>query len=93
MLFMVIEHFKNRDAKAVYGRVGEKGRMLPKGLSYVSSWVEPDFSRCFQLMECDNPHLFWQWQAHWQDLIDFEIVPVLSSIEAAEAANLIGRDD
>jgi Protein of unknown function (DUF3303) len=93
MLFMVIERFKNRDAEAVYGRVREKGRMLPEGLHYVGSWVEPNFSRCFQLMECDDPQMFQQWSAHWQDLIEFEIVPVLSSIEAAEAADSIARDD
>jgi uncharacterized protein DUF3303 len=40
MLFMVIEHFKNRDAKAVYLRAQEQGRMLPEGLTYVGSWVE-----------------------------------------------------
>jgi Protein of unknown function (DUF3303) len=93
MLFMVIEHFKNRDAEAVYRRVREKGRMLPEGLHYVSSWVESNFSRCFQLMECDDPHLFQQWSAHWQDLVEFEVVPVLSSMEAAEAANSMTRDN
>jgi Protein of unknown function (DUF3303) len=93
MVFMVIEHFKNRDAKAIYRRVREKGRMLPEGLHYVNSWVESNFSRCFQLMECDDPRLFQQWSAHWQDLVEFEIVPVLSSIEAADAANSMTRDD
>jgi hypothetical protein len=51
------------------------------------------FSRCFQLMECDDPHLFQQWSAHWQDLVEFEIVPVLSSMEATDAANSMTRDD
>ena len=85
MLFMVIEHFKNRDAVAVYRRYREQGRMMPEGLRYVDSWVEPTFERCFQLMECDDPSLFQQWIAHWQDLVDFEIIPVVTSKEAAEA--------
>jgi hypothetical protein len=89
MLFMVIERFKNRDAKAVYGRVREKGRMLPEGLHYLGSWIKPDFSRCFQLMECDDPHLFEQWRVYWQDLVEFEIVSVLTSMEAEEVANSI----
>ena len=85
MLFMVIEHFKNRDATAVYRRYREQGRMMPDGLNYVDSWVEPNFERCFQLMECDDPRLFQQWIARWQDLVEFEIIPVVTSKEAAEA--------
>ena len=85
MLFMVIEHFKNRDAAPVYRRYREKGRMMPDGLKYVDSWVERDRGRCFQLMECDDPQLLRQWTSHWQDLVDFEIVSVVTSKEAAEA--------
>lgn len=58
MLFMVIERFKNRDAAPVYKRFGERGRMMPEGLKYIDSWVEPNFDRCFQLMEADDPALF-----------------------------------
>ena len=91
MLFMVLERFKNRDAKAIYRRLGVKGRQMPEGLHYVGSWIEANFDRCFQLMECDDPHLFEQWLVHWQDLGDFEIVHVVSSAEAADVA-LSGRD-
>jgi hypothetical protein len=85
MLFMVIERFKNRDAAPVYERYREQGRMMPDGLSYINSWVEPDFARCFQLMECDDPELLAQWTLNWEDLVDFEIVPVVTSKDAAEA--------
>src|SRR5258708_367178 len=85
------ESYKNRDAKAVYSRFKEKGRMVPDGLKYVGSWVEDNFDRCFQLMECDDPRLFQQWLVHWEDLGDFEIVHVVLSAEAADAA-LSGRD-
>ncbi len=91
MLFMVIERYKNHDARSVYLRFKEKGRMMPDGLQYVGSWVEDNFDRCFQLMECENPTLFQQWTSHWEDLADFEIVHVVSSAEAAGAA-LTGRD-
>lgn len=84
MLYMVIERFKNRDAKAVYRRFRERGRMAPDGLTYVESWVETNFDRCFQLMECQNAQLLDEWAAHWQDLVDFEFVPVRSSEEAVE---------
>jgi Protein of unknown function (DUF3303) len=83
MLFMVIETFRNRDAEAVYCRFREKGRMLPEGLKYLHSWVELDHTRCFQLMECDDVQLFQQWVGHWNDLVDFEIVAVQSSKDAA----------
>ena len=85
MLFMVIERFRDGDAAAVYRRFRERGRMTPEGLRYVESWVEAGFGRCFQLMECDDPELFNQWVARWEDLVDFEIVPVLTSREAADA--------
>ena len=84
MLYMVIERFKNRDAKAVYRRFRHKGRMAPDGLAYIDSWVETNFDRCFQLMECDDARLLEQWAANWRDLVEFEFVPVRRSKEAAE---------
>jgi len=84
MLYMVIERFKNRDAKAVYRRFRDKGRMAPDGLDYVESWVETNFDRCFQLMECGDVRLLEQWAEHWRDLVGFEFVPVRLSKEAAE---------
>ena len=85
MLFMVVERFQTRDAAAVYRRYREQGRMMPEGLKYIESWVEPDFDRCFQLMECDDSGLFEQWTARWEDLVDFEIVRVITSKQASEA--------
>jgi len=88
MLFMVIEQFKSREAaQAVYQRFAERGRMLPDGLNYIDSWIEEDLGRCFQLMETDNPQLFQQWTACWNDLVDFEIVPVIKSATAAKKAD------
>ena len=83
MLFMVIERFRHGDGKAVYERFREHGRMMPTGLDYVDSWVELDSNRCFQLMQTDNPALIEQWTKHWEDLVDFEVVPVITSKEAA----------
>jgi hypothetical protein len=82
---MVIETF-TQGARPVYERARDRGRMLPEGLDYVDSWVETDLRRCFQLMETDDPALFERWTAQWDDLGDFEIVPVLGSAEAAERA-------
>ena len=84
MLYMVIERYKNRDAKSVYRRFREKGRMAPEGLRYVESWVETNFDRCYQLMECADAQLLEEWAAHWSDLVDFEFVPVRTSKEAQE---------
>lgn len=83
MLFMVIERFKNRDAAPVYQRFRERGRMAPEGLKYIDSWVETNFDRCFQLMECDEQQLFDEWIANWKDLVDFEIIEVRTSNEAS----------
>ena len=84
MLFMVIERFKNRDAKAVYRRFRSEGRLAPEGLTYVDSWVEANFERCFQLVECDDPRLLQQWVAAWHDLVEFEFCPVVPSKDTAE---------
>jgi len=84
MLYMVIEHFKDRDGVAVYLRFREKGRMMPDGLNYIDSWIEQDYGRCFQLIDTDDPALFDGWIANWVDLMEFEIVPVITSQEARE---------
>ncbi|HEX8116190.1 MAG TPA: DUF3303 family protein [Pyrinomonadaceae bacterium] len=86
MLFMVIERFGGRERAAeVYRRFRERGRMAPEGLRYVASWVEEDFGRCFQLMECEDPGLLREWAAHWEDLVEFEFVPVVTSEAAADS--------
>lgn len=83
MLYMVIEKFKPGAAAAIYQRARERGRMLPDGLEYVSSWVDLEFTTCFQLMRTDDPTLFAEWTQAWQDLVEFEVVAVRSSSEAA----------
>jgi hypothetical protein len=85
MMFMVIESFREQDAKAIYGRLREKGRQLPEGLKFVSSWVSADLGRCFQLMETDDVTQFQRWIAEWSDLAAFEVVPVAQSRETAIA--------
>jgi len=84
MLFMIVEHFKNRDAKGVYRRFRESGRQMPEGLQYLDSWVEPNFDRCFQLMETSDLRLLESWILSWNDLMDFEIVPVVPSKDTRE---------
>jgi hypothetical protein len=79
MLFMIIERFKDRDAAPVYARLREQGRTLPDGLRYLDSWVEGNFDRCFQPMECDDVTPLHRWVLQWRDLVDFEIVPVSPS--------------
>ena len=85
MLFMVIETFRNQDAKAVYRKFRDHGRMMPDGLSFVGSWVTADLDRCFQLMECDDVTLLQRWAAQWSDVVEFEIVPVVAGKDTAAA--------
>ena len=80
MLFMLIESFRDQDMVPVYQRVRTSGRALPEGLRYIDSWVEPNFARCFQLMETDDLTLLQQWILQWRGLgVTFEIVPVVPS--------------
>ena len=53
--------------------------MLPEGLTYVGSWIEASFDRCFQLVECEDARLLQEWALAWQRLIEFEFVPVVAS--------------
>ncbi len=84
MLFMVIEHFKGRDPQPVYRRFAERGRMTPDGLNYVNSWIEVGMDRCFQVMETDDASLLQEWISKWNDLVDFEVVPIVTSAETVK---------
>jgi uncharacterized protein DUF3303 len=84
MIYMIVESFKNLDPVPIYRRFRERGRLAPHGLRYVSSWVTSDMTKCYQVMECDDRRLLDEWTAHWHDLIDFEIMPVITSAEAVE---------
>jgi len=83
MLFLVVETFRNGDATPVYRRFREQGRLAPPGLQYVTSFVTSDLKRCFQVMETPDRALLDAWIARWSDLVDFEVLPVMTSAEAA----------
>ena len=85
MLFMVIEYFQPGRAAEVYRRFRDRGRMAPADVRYVSSWVDLEFRRCFQIMEADSESALREWTCHWEDLVSFEIIPVRTSSEAAAA--------
>ena len=88
MLYMVIEHFKEGAVSEIYRRFREKGRLMPDGLKYISSWIDTDLKVCFQIMETDDASLFRRWTENWDDLMDFEIAPIRTS---AETAALVGE--
>ena len=80
--YMIVEHFRDRTGDAVYKRYREKGRMMPAGLEYIDSWVRMDRGLCYQLMECADPNLLNEWMANWEDLMEFEVVPVIDTQQA-----------
>jgi hypothetical protein len=81
VLFMVIETFKGGDPSPVAERFEKRGRMLPDGVTYEASWMEPSGARCFQLMTAASAHALDPWIACWNDLVDFEVVGVLPSAD------------
>ena len=83
MIFMIIEHFRNGDPRPVYERFRQRGRLAPEGLRYIASWVTPDLTRCYQVMECEDRALLNRWLTAWEDIAEFEIHPVITSAEAA----------
>jgi hypothetical protein len=88
-LYMVIEHFRNGDAGPVYRRFGERGRMAPEGVTYISSWVDVTLTRCYQVMQSRDRALLDAWMANWSDLVDFEVHEVITSADAA--ARVLGE--
>lgn len=85
MLYMVIEHFRPGQAQSIYRRFRDRGRLMPEGVRYVSSWIDLDFRRCFQVMEAEQQNDLRAWMANWEDLMEFEVIPVRTSAQAAEA--------
>jgi hypothetical protein len=85
MLYLVIEHYKEGDAAPVYRRFRDRGRLAPAGVDYVGSWVTEDLTTCYQIMQAADRSLLDQWLDNWRDLVDFEVLPVLTSAEALTA--------
>ncbi|HJR63619.1 MAG TPA: DUF3303 family protein [Gemmatimonadaceae bacterium] len=85
MQFMIIEKFRNGDPVPVYRRFRERGRLAPDGLRYVGSWVTQDLACCYQVMECDDRRLLDEWMSNWADIVDFEVIPAMSSADALRA--------
>ena len=85
MTYMIVERFRDGNPVPVYRRFREQGRLAPDGLRHLASWVTADLRQCFQIMECEDPRLLEEWTSRWSDIVDFEILPVVTSEEAADA--------
>ena len=86
MTYMIIERFRHGKVQTLYMRFAEKGRMMPDGVNYVNSWINEGVTVCYQVMESDSIEKLNEWIGHWNDLADFEIIPVISSAQAKERA-------
>ena len=86
MVYMIIEKYRPGKVKQIYKRFEEKGRMMPDGLNYINSWINEQVSICYQVMETDSVAKLHEWISHWNDLAEFEIIPVISSAEAKKKA-------
>jgi len=82
---MVIETFRGDDPVPVYRRFRDRGRLTPEGVEYRGSWVTQDLRRCYQVMECADRRLLDEWMTNWNDITEFEIIPVVTSADAAAA--------
>lgn len=82
MLYMIIERFHPGKVQELYKRVDEKGRMMPEGVAYINSWINEDVSVCYQVMESASEEKLQEWISNWNDIVDFEVIPVTSSAEA-----------
>ena len=82
MLYMIVEHFRGGNPVPVYRKFRDEGRGMPEGLRYVSSWVTSDLEHCYQVMETDRRELLDQWIEFWSDVVEFEVIPVVTSNDA-----------
>ncbi len=85
MVYLIIERYRDGDAVRVYRRFKQRGRMAPEGLTYVGSWVTEDLRHCYQIMEVADAALLDRWMDAWRDIVDFEVIPVLTSAQALRA--------
>lgn len=84
MLCMIIEKFHPGNVKSLYKRFDKKGRMMPDAVRYINSWIDEDVRTCHQVMETDDLNKLHEWISYWEDLADFEIIPVITSAQAKE---------
>lgn len=84
--YLVIENYKEGKTEEIYERFSKNGRMLPQGVEYVNSWIEEDLKKCYQIMISQSEEKLKEWIEKWEDLVDFEIIPVINSKEAAQKA-------
>jgi len=82
MVYMIIEYYHPGKIKELYRRFDEKGRMLPEGVHYINSWINEDVTVCYQVMESDSVDKLHDWISNWNDIVDFQVIPVISSAEA-----------
>ncbi|HUR66115.1 MAG TPA: DUF3303 family protein [Chitinophagaceae bacterium] len=84
MQYMIIERFRPGLVRSMYQRFEEKGRMMPEGVKYINSWINEDVTVCYQVIEAESLDRVNEWIGCWKDLVDFEIIPVITSAEAKE---------
>ena len=84
MLYMIIEKFHQGKIKQLYERFDERGRLMPDGVNYINSWIDINVETCYQIMESKSEEKLLEWVNNWNDLADFEIIPVLTSAQAKE---------
>jgi hypothetical protein len=82
--YLIIESYRSDKSHEIYQRFSEKGRMLPQGVEYVDSWVEMNMQKCYQIMRSESLGKLLIWTEQWKDLVDFEIIPVLTSEEVVQ---------
>jgi hypothetical protein len=82
MTYLIIEHFHSDKIKDMYERFDKKGRMMPEGVVYINSWIDVEVKTCYQVMESESEEKLKEWIKNWDDLVDFEIIPVITSAQA-----------
>ncbi|MCP4441780.1 MAG: DUF3303 domain-containing protein [Aureispira sp.] len=84
--YMIIEHFHQDKLKEIYDRFDKKGRLMPESVHYINSWIDEKVEVCYQVMEAESREKLLEWISNWEDVTDFEIIPVIDSAKARKIA-------
>lgn len=85
MQFMTVYTFRPEHANSATERFLETGGQPPKGAKMISRWHDVSGGRGFALSESDDPVAMTKWCRQWNDLLSFEIIPVVTDEQVTQA--------
>lgn len=84
MLFQGTYVYSTDHRDTVRPRFKETGAPPPPGVDMLGRWHNAAGNGGFFLVETDDPVALARWLQEWTDVIDFEVVPVVTDEQVSE---------